>query len=122
MKNFIAMGDSITVLVDDIAIGTPVIGGNGYLMGGIFGVAAYSAAPTSLDDGTSVVLNLTGIYDLPKQPSQVWNPGAKVYWDAANARCTTTASGNTLIGVAVKRTGGTAAETIGRVRLNGTAV
>lgn len=122
MKNFVAVGNSITVFVDDIILGGSIIGGNGYLMGGIFGVAADSATATDIDDGTSVVLNLTGIYDLPKQPSQVWVTGAQVYWDSDNERCTTTASGNTLIGVAVQRTGGTAGETIGRVRLNGAAV
>ena len=45
--------------------------------------------------------------------------GAKVYWDNTAKVCTTTVGTNTLIGVAVKAVGGTAGETTGTVRLNG---
>ncbi|MDO5704268.1 MAG: DUF2190 family protein [Paracoccus sp. (in: a-proteobacteria)] len=119
MKNFIAIGNNLTVPLDDIAMGEGVIAGNGYLVGALFGVAAASVEYVA---GAECVLNLTGVYDLPKQPSQAWTVGAKVYWDATNDRATTTATGNTLIGVATLKTGGTAGETIGRVRLNGGAV
>ncbi|SIR08596.1 Predicted phage recombinase, RecA/RadA family [Paracoccus thiocyanatus] len=122
MKNFIAAGDSITVLVDDIAMGTPITAGTGQIIGGIFGVAANSTGPVDIDDGSSVVLNLTGIYDLPKAPSQAWTVGAKVYWDTTNYRCTSEAGSNPLIGIAVLAVGATAAETTGRVRLNGVAL
>lgn len=119
MKNFIAIGNTMTVGLADIEMGESVIAGNGYLVGATFGVAA---ASVDWADDAECVLNLTGVYELPKQPSQVWAVGVKVYWDATNARTTATATGNTLIGVAYQRVGGTAGETIGRVRLNGGVV
>ena len=48
----------------------------------------------------------------------VWTVGAKVYWDDTNNRCTTVATDNTLIGVAVEAVASGAGDTIGRVRLN----
>ena len=50
--------------------------------------------------------------------SQAWTVGAKVYWDDTNKRCTTVATDNTLIGVAVEAVASGASDTIGRVRLN----
>lgn len=112
MKNFIAVGNALTITAP-----AALSSGDGVLLGAIFGVAAGNIA-----DGAEGIINLTGVYDLPKAPSQAWTVGAKVYWASADARCTTTASGNTLIGVAVLATGGTAGEIVGRVRLNGAAV
>jgi predicted RecA/RadA family phage recombinase len=63
---------------------------------------------------------VTGVFDLTKIGSQAWTVGAKVYWDDTNKRCTTVATDNTLIGVAVEAVAGGAGDTIGRVRLNGT--
>ena len=59
---------------------------------------------------------------LERQGTPAWLIGAKIYWDGANERATTTATGNILIGIAMLATGGTAGETLGRVRLNGVAV
>ena len=111
MKNFIARGDAIT-----ITAGADIESGDGVLVGSIFGVAAGDIA-----NGAEGVINLTGVYDLPKAPSQAWTVGAKVYWDNTAKACTTTVGSNTLIGVAVLAVGSTAGETVGRVRLNGTA-
>ena len=123
MKNFVAQGNVITVPTDTLAPGISITGGNGYLLsGGLFGVATGTVEITGAGQGKVCSLALTGIYDLPKQPSQAWSIGAKIYWDAANSRATTTATGNTLIGIAMLTTGGTAGEIIGRVRLNGVAV
>ena len=61
----------------------------------IFGVAEGTAA-----NGAEVVLKLTGVFDLPKAPSQAWTTGAAIYWDATEARCTTVGTGNRLIGAA----------------------
>ena len=91
-----------------------VTSGDGLLVGSIFGVAAGDAA-----SGASVEAALTGIFDLTKIGSQAWTIGAKVYWDDTNKRCTTVATDNTLIGVAVTAVAGGAGDTIGRVRLNG---
>lgn len=123
MKNFIAQGNFINVPTDDLILGGSIIGGNGYLLrGGFFGVATTTVEVTDIDAGKECVLATTGVFDLPKEPSQPWYVGAKVYWDGSNGRATTTATDNTLIGIVVRATGGTAAETVGRVRLNGVAV
>jgi predicted RecA/RadA family phage recombinase len=91
-----------------------VTSGDGLLVGSIFGVAAGDAA-----SGATVEAALTGVFDLTKIGSQAWTVGAKVYWDDTNKRCTTVATDNTLIGVAVEAVAGGAGDTIGRVRLNG---
>lgn len=123
MKNFVAQGTIITVPTEAVLIGDSVIGGKGYLLsGGLFGIATATVEVTDIGQGKDCTIATTGIFDLPKQPSQAWLIGAKVYWDSANERATTTATGNTLIGISMLATGSTAGETIGRVRLNGVAV
>ena len=61
---------------------------------------------------------LVGVFDITKVGSQAWTVGAKIYWDDTNKRCTTVATDNTLIGVAVEAVASGASDTIGRVRLN----
>lgn len=112
MKNFVSAGNTLT-----ITAGADIASGAGVLLGSLFGVAAGAIA-----NGADGVINLTGVYDLPKVGSQAWTVGALVYWDAANNRCTTTAGSLKLIGVAVAAVGSGAGETVGRVRLNGGAV
>lgn len=109
MKNYVGPGDTITA-----AAPYAVASGAGALIGTLFGVAqgAYDNAATG-------VFALTGVYDLAKAGSQAWAVGAAIYWDNTNKVCTTTASGNTKIGVAVAAVGSGAGETTGRVRLNG---
>jgi predicted RecA/RadA family phage recombinase len=110
MKNFVAAGDTLT-----ITAGADIASGAGVLVGSLFGVAAGAIA-----NGAQGVINLTGVYDLPKAGSQAWTVGALVYW--TGTACTTTASTNKLIGVAVAAVGSGAGETTGRVRLNGAGV
>lgn len=112
MKNFVAVGDRLT-----ITAGADIASGAGVLVGSLFGVAEAAIA-----NGAEGAIVLTGIYDLPKVGSQAWTVGALVYWDAGNARCTTTASTHKLIGVAAAAVGSGAGETTGRVRLNGAGV
>jgi predicted RecA/RadA family phage recombinase len=112
MKNFVSVGNTLT-----ITAGADIASGAGVLVGSLFGVAAGPIA-----NGAEGVINLTGVYDLPKAGSQAWTVGALIYWDAGNARCTATASTHKLIGVAVAAVGSGAGETIGRVRLNGAGV
>jgi len=109
MKNYVQPGNTIT-----LAAPYAVASGDGLLVGAIFGVATGAAA-----SGDNVEAGLVGVYDLAKAPSQAWSVGAKVYWDNTNRRCTTTASGNTLIGVATEAVPGGAGDVVGRVRLNG---
>ncbi|MBB4212689.1 putative RecA/RadA family phage recombinase [Rhodothalassium salexigens DSM 2132] len=110
MKNYIQPGATLTLTAP-----YAVTSGDGLLVGAIFGVAAGDAA-----SGATVEAALTGVFDLTKIGSQAWTAGAKVYWDDTNKRCTTVATDNTLIGVAVEAVAGGAGATIGRVRLNGT--
>ncbi|EEX12485.1 conserved hypothetical protein [Citreicella sp. SE45] len=110
MKNYVQPGGTLTLTAP-----YAVTSGDGLLVGSIFGVAAGDAA-----SGATVEAALTGVFDLTKIGSQAWTVGAKVYWDDTNKRCTTVATDNTLIGVAVEAVAGGAGDTIGRVRLNGT--
>ena len=110
MRNFIRPGNTMpaTAPVGGITSGA------GLLVGSIFGVAATAAA-----EGAAVELALTGVFDLPKVSAQAWTQGVKVYWDSAAKNCTTTASGNTLIGTAYASAANPSGT--GRVRLNGYA-
>lgn len=107
MKNFVQPGANITLPAP-----YDRKSGEGALIGALFGVAS-----TDVDSGAEASFVTVGVFDLTKAASQAWTVGAKVYWDNAAKACTTTATSNTLIGVAVAATGGSAGETIGRVRL-----
>ena len=109
MKNYVDDGATVTV-----AAPYAVASGAGALLGTLFGVAQAAAA-----NAATVVLVTRGIFYLPKAASQAWTVGAAIYWDDTNKVCTTTATGNTLIGKAVAAVGSGAGETLGRVRLNG---
>lgn len=111
MKNFVQPGAAVTV-----AAPYTVVSGNGVQVGQLFGVAATDAA-----NGADVEILTAGVFDLVKIGSQAWTLGALVYWDNANRRCTTVATGNTLIGSAVLAVSNAAGNTTGRVRLNGAA-
>jgi len=108
MKNYVQPGNTITLIAP-----YAVASGDGLLVGSIFGVATGVAVL-----GELVETALTGVFDLTKVGSQAWAAGAKVYWDNTNKRCTTVATDNTPIGVAVEAVASGAGETIGRVRLN----
>jgi len=109
MKNFIQKGDSLNVTAP-----AAVSSGDGVKLGQIFGVAVTDAA-----NGADLVIKTEGVFELDKVGSQAWTIGALVYWDDSNKYCTTTASGNVLIGVATAAVGSGAGETLGNVRLNG---
>lgn len=108
MRNFIQAGNTITVPAP-----YALTSGQGAKAGQIFGVATNDAALAA-----DVALDLTGVFELVKIGSQAWTVGALVYWDDANRRCTTVATANLLIGVAVAAVAGAAGNTTGRVRLN----
>lgn len=61
-----------------------------------------------------------GVFELPKLSAQAWTEGAKVYWDNTNARLTTVASGNRLVGVASEAAANPSA--VGRARLDGNSL
>lgn len=110
MKNFVQPGDSLefTAPGGGVTSGTPV------LIGSILVVPGVTAAATVRFNGM-----IRGVFILPKAPSQAWAEGAKVYWDAGNARCTTVSAGNTLCGFAVDAVGSGASLTTGKVMLHG---
>jgi predicted RecA/RadA family phage recombinase len=47
-------------------------------------------------------LAVEGVFDFNKESATVFAAGALAYWDAANSRAVTTASGNKLIGKAIR--------------------
>lgn len=77
----------------DLIAPATVASGDGVLVGSFFVVALGAAA-----SGAPFRGKRTGVATLPKLNTDTPAQGAKAYWDAANKRTTTTASGNTLIG------------------------
>ena len=108
MKNYVQRGENITVTAEAAAAS-----GDGVKVGALFGIASGDAA---IDD--PLVLVTTGVFEMPKVGTDDFTLGAAVYWRSSDGLVTTTASGNTKVGVAVEAaSNGTAAV---RVRLNGT--
>jgi len=89
MKNFIQPGYSM-----EIVAGAALASGEGVLTNDTFGVATKAAAI-----GESVIVDLKGVFELPKAAVAI-SQGAKVYWDNAAKNITNVAMGNTLVGVA----------------------
>ena len=108
MKNFIQQGDTIAAIAP-----ATVASGAGVLIGSLFGVASGDAA-----SGAEVLLNTTGVYDLPKQTGQAWTAGQLLYWSGTNV--TNVVATNKLIGCALRAE--LSGATVGRIRLNGIAV
>ncbi|GEO81946.1 DUF2190 family protein [Pararhodospirillum oryzae] len=107
MRNFVQPGHNVTL---NAPYALP--GGAGALVGALFGVAT-----TDAPSGAAVTLATTGVFDLAKTAGEAWTVGAKVYWNDDAKTVTTTATDNTLIGVALAAA--PSAATVGRVRLNG---
>tara|TARA_R110002072_G_scaffold215410_2_gene372556 strand:+ start:6743 stop:7072 length:330 start_codon:yes stop_codon:yes gene_type:complete len=107
MKNFVQAGENITVTAAAAATS-----GDGVKIGSLFGIAAGDA-----ETGDPLVLVTAGVFDMPKVAADDITLGAVVYWRSSDGLVTTTASGNTKVGVAVTAAGNGAASV--RVRLNG---
>lgn len=90
MKNLIQDGE-----VMPLTAPYAVASGDGFLVGSLFAVAE-----TAAGNGEAVQGRRRGVFTLAKATGEAWTVGAKVYWDNTNKRLTTTASGNTLVGVA----------------------
>ncbi|MFZ3484271.1 DUF2190 family protein [Sphingomonas sp. 3-13AW] len=107
-RNFIQPGETITMTAP-----YAVTSGAGLLVGAVFAVALASAA-----QGAPVEARRVGVFDMTKAPGEAWVADTtKLYWDNTNKRVTSTATGNTLIGVA--RQSQASADTVGRVLLTG---
>lgn len=108
MQTYVQPGEHIM-----IAAPYAVAAGAGVLLGSIFGIAQAAAAQDA-----EVLIVRRGVFDIAKTSAQAWTVGAKIYWDNTNKVATTTASGNTLVGVAVAVAANPSAT--GRVLLDGT--
>lgn len=109
MKNYVQDGTTLPLIAPyDVASGA------GFLVGAIFAVACAAAL-----SGAPVEGKTKGVFDLARVTgaSTDWTAGTRLYWDNTAKVITKTASGNTLIGVAL--TAAAIGDATGRVRLNG---
>ena len=107
MKNYIQPGDTLTIPAPAAVLSSePVIAGD------IRGIACGDAA-----SGAPVDVKCSGVFTLPKVAANAFPLGSKVYWAAATKLATSTASGNTLLGVAVAEAAASTATV--NVRLSG---
>ena len=107
MRNYVQPGESITVTATAAASS-----GDGVKLNNLFGIASGDAAI-----GDKLVLTTQGVYDMPKVSANTFAVGALVYWDDTAKVVTSTASGNTRIGLAVTDVGNPSASV--NVRLDG---
>jgi predicted RecA/RadA family phage recombinase len=91
MRNFVQPGKVITA----VAPTGGVVSGGFVKIGAIFGIATTTAA-----EGTPFELQTGEVHELPKTSAEAWAFGDVIYATSANIM-TTTASGNTKVGVAV---------------------
>lgn len=90
MKNYVQKGDTLTIPAPAAVVsGFPVISG------AIVGIASGGAA-----SGAPVDVATVGVFELPKVAANAFAVGAVVYWDAGVDLATSTATGNTKLGVA----------------------
>lgn len=94
MKNYVQKGETLPFT----APAGGVIGGNGYLIGSIFGVAVASIPAGEIFQGM-----VEGVFALPTATGAGTDfaEGQKLYWDDTNKVVTKTATSNTFIGHAV---------------------
>jgi predicted RecA/RadA family phage recombinase len=107
MRNKVQSGNVISVIAPAL-----VLGGQGVLVGALFGVAAGDAL-----QGTPVEIAREGVFDLAANGADTAAQGAKAYWDNTARRITATAASNTLVGAFA--TAKTASDGTARVLLDG---
>lgn len=107
-RNYIQSADTLTIPAP-----AAVASGGVVIAGAIIGVAKGNA-----DSGKPVDVATGGVWELPKVAAQTYaGVGLVVYWDSAAGLVTSTASGNTKLGVTVEdRAAGTGTV---KVRLSG---
>jgi len=91
IETFEQPGDVVTLVAP-----YDVTGGDGLLVGIIFGIAAYKVA-----SGMPVETCTTGVFRINALSTDVGAQGAAVYWGNTNRRVTTSSTGNTAIGALV---------------------
>ena len=95
MQNYIQPGNTIPLTAP-----YDVVGGDGLLVGSIFGVAAHPATT-----GNEVETGLVGVYEITALGTDDIAVGDRLYWDNTNKRLTKVASTHKLVGVAVAASG-----------------
>ena len=108
MQNYVQRGENVTMAIPAGGL----LAGQAYLNGYLFGVASVGGAEGAEDEFVTV-----GVFDLPKKAGDTPAVGARLYWDATAKNLTTTASGNTRVGVALKAA--LSADATVRIRLDG---
>lgn len=76
--------------------GADIKSGDFILIGALGGIAK-----TDIDNGKSGAVHICGVFSVAKAGGAV-TQGAKLYWNSTNSNLTTTASGNTIVGVAAE--------------------
>lgn len=94
MRNYVQPGDSLAVAVPYAG---GVTAGQGVLVGALFGVAAVDGAQNA-----TIEVQTKGVFDLAKEPALAITAGARVFWDDANRRLTTSATDNFCVGLATQ--------------------
>jgi predicted RecA/RadA family phage recombinase len=110
MKNYVGPGEVLELT----APSGGVVAGTAYLIGSLVVVATVTAA-----EGAKFSALAQGVVTHAKVSAQAWTEGAKIYWDNTAKNFTTTASGNTLAGVAAAAAANPTAT--GTIRLDGVA-
>lgn len=113
MRNFVQPGSIVGILAP-----ATVVAGQMCRVGQLAGVCVTDAA-----SGAPVNIATEGVFDVTKTGSQAWTVGASIYGVGTTTLVATTATttGNIFLGVAVAAVGSGAGETVGRIRLNGSA-
>lgn len=91
MKNFFEKGETATVIVPSGGF----VSGQTVVVGDMVGISSGVYA-----EGDTAVLNLCGVYALPKATAGAIAQGVKVYIAASNGNVTATASTNKFLGYA----------------------
>ena len=109
MKNYVQKGENLTIPAP-----YNVTSGGGVKSGLIFGVASGDAL-----SGADVDVVTVGVFELPKDSTDVFAVGAAVYWDnTAKLMTSTTTSGAVKVGVTTEAKCNPSGSV--KVRLNGT--
>jgi predicted RecA/RadA family phage recombinase len=111
MQNFIHPGKLLTVTAP-----YALTSGHGCLVGSIFGI---SCGAYDISDPLAQI-EVEGVFEIAKTAANTFIQGALVYWDDSTHTATSTAGGNTLIGVCEKAASSTAAGSVVRTKLAGT--
>ncbi len=89
--NYVQRGEAL-----NYTAGADIKSGDFVLIGALGGVAK-----TDIANGKSGAVHVKGVFSVAKASGAV-TQGAKLYWNSTNSNLTTTASGNTFVGVAAE--------------------